>query len=207
MWIGFFLGEARSARPLTLSSRLTIARILRRIKPEKLREPLSRRDGSALSFVTRASDLPRRLSFDTTVYVDILQNRFPIEAEVVLRAADAWHSPVTEAELLALCGLLKPDHPATRETAEELIEAIERRPVHRAIAPDREVWLEAGLLAGVLARLQGYGRAERRRTLNDALVFATARKHGMTVLTRNVVDFDLLQQLEPAGRVIFYERS
>jgi predicted nucleic acid-binding protein len=83
---------------------------------------------------------------------------------------------------------------------------IERRPAHRTIAPDREAWLVAGILAGLLARLQGYGRADRRRSLNDALIFATARKHGMTVLTRNTGDFDLLQQLDPSGRLLFYER-
>jgi predicted nucleic acid-binding protein len=43
--------------------------------------------------------------------------------------------------------------------------------------------------------------------LNDALLFATARKHGCTVLTRNVIDFDLLAQLDPSGRVIFYQSS
>jgi hypothetical protein len=28
----------------------------------------------------------------------------------------------------------------------------------------------------------------------------------MAVLTRNTADFDFLQQLDPAGRVVFYER-
>jgi predicted nucleic acid-binding protein len=40
--------------------------------------------------------------------------------------------------------------------------------------------------------------------MNDALLFVTARRHGCTLLTRNVGDFDLMQQLEPAGRVLFY---
>jgi hypothetical protein len=51
----------------------------------------------------------------------------------------------------------------------------------------------------VLARTQGYGKEQRRRVLNDALLFETARKHGCAVLTRNMVDFDLLQQLDPSG--------
>jgi predicted nucleic acid-binding protein len=42
--------------------------------------------------------------------------------------------------------------------------------------------------------------------LNDALLFSTARKHGLTVLTRNVRDFDLLQQLEASCSVLFYAR-
>jgi predicted nucleic acid-binding protein len=83
---------------------------------------------------------------------------------------------------------------------------VDRRPAHRTIEPDREVWLVAGILSGLLSRLQNYGAADRRRVLNDALIFETARKHGLTVLTRNINDFDLLQQLEPTGRVLFYNR-
>jgi predicted nucleic acid-binding protein len=157
--------------------------------------------------VELASDLPRTLLYDTTVYVDILQGRFPEAGDLAIRAADAWHSTVTEAELIAACGLLNPRHPNTVETTRQIMAVIDCRPAHRTIAPDRETWLVAGVLSGILARLQGYGRTDRRRVLNDALVFATARKHGMAVLTRNVGDFDFLQQLDPSGRVVFYERD
>jgi predicted nucleic acid-binding protein len=66
------------------------------------------------------------------------------------------------------------------------------------------IWREAGVLSGILARLQGFDKDQRRRLMNDALLFVTARRHGCTLLTRNVGDFDLMQQLEPAGRVLFY---
>jgi len=189
-----------------LSSSVSARSVLRRLKPEKRRGPLTRRSISALPFVQRASDLPRTLLYDTTVYVDILQGRFPKAGELAIRAADAWHSTVTEAELIAPCGFLNPRHPNTVETTKQIIAVIERRPAHRTIAPDRETWLVAGVLSGILARLRGYGRTDRRRVLNDALIFVTARKHGMAVLTRNIDDFDFLQQLDPSGRVIFYER-
>jgi predicted nucleic acid-binding protein len=190
-----------------LSSSADVRSILRRLKPEKRRGPLRRRGVSDLPFVEWASHLPRVLLYDTTVYVDILQGRFPAAGDVAIRAADAWHSTVTEAELIAPCGFLNPDHPSTLETTKQITAVIERRPAHRTIGPDREIWMVAGILSGILARLQGYGRAERRRVLNDALIFATARKHGMTVLTRNADDFDFLQQLEPSARVVFYERQ
>jgi predicted nucleic acid-binding protein len=108
--------------------------------------------------------------------------------------------------LVALRGLLNPDDPRTPATTKRIATVIERRPAYRTVAPDREIWLAAGVLSGILARLQGYGQADRRRVLNDALIFATARKFGMTVLTRNITDFDFLLQLEPTGRVAFYER-
>jgi predicted nucleic acid-binding protein len=180
--------------------------VLRRLKPEKRLKPLSRRDETALSFLDQNSNLPAKLLYDTTVYIDVLQDRFPQEGELVLRAADAWHSTVTEAELVAPCGFLHPGHPATAIAIKRILETIEKRPAHRTIAPDREVWIEAGVLSGVLARLQSYSRMERRRLMNDALLFATARKSGLTLLTRNISDFDLLQQLDPSVSILFYHQ-
>jgi predicted nucleic acid-binding protein len=178
--------------------------ILRRLKPEKHRTPLKPRPESELAFIESTSNRPTKLLYDTTVYIDVLQNRFPENGDVTLRAAEAWHSPVTEAELAATCGLLDPAHAQTRGIIEQIIAVIERRPMHRTLATDSEIWGEAGILSGTLARLQGYKSDQRRRALNDALLFATARKHGCFVLTRNVLDFDFLQQLDPSGRVLFY---
>jgi predicted nucleic acid-binding protein len=177
---------------------------LRRLKPEKRRTQLKARPESDLAFIETIGIRPRKLLYDTTVYIDILQNRFPQNGEPMLRAAEAWHSPVTEAELAAAVGLLDPSHPQTHDVTDQISNVIQRRPTYRTIAPDPEIWREAGILSGVLARLQGYGREHRRRALSDALLFATARKHGCTVLTRNVVDFDLLAQLDPTGNVLFY---
>ena len=183
-----------------------VQRVLRRLKPEKRLTSLARRNIRDLPFLSQAADLPSKLLYDTTVYIDILQDRFPGEGELVLRAADAWHSTVTEAELVAACGFLEPDHPETAAASKRIIEVIERRPAYRTIAPDRELWIEAGILSGLLARLQSYSRMERRRLMNDALLFATARKNGLTLLTRNVSDFDLLQQLEPSVNILFYQQ-
>lgn len=178
---------------------------LRRLKPEKRRAELKPRAESDLEFLETTTKKPRKLLYDTTVYIDILQNRFPQSGEPMLRAAEAWHSPVTEAELSAAIGLLDPSHSGTREIIGQITAVIERRPSYRTIVPDPEIWREAGILSGILARLQGYGKDHRRRALNDALLFAGARKHGCLVLTRNVVDFDLLQQLDPSGNVLFYK--
>jgi predicted nucleic acid-binding protein len=180
---------------------------LRRLKPEKRRTQLKAREEAELAFIETRSHKARKLLYDTTVYIDILQNRFPQNGEPLLRAAEAWHSPVTEAELSAAIGLLDPAHPKTRELTEQISSVIDRRPNYRTITPDPEIWREAGILSGILSRLQGYGRDHRRRALNDALLFATARKHGCTVLTRNVVDFDLLAQLDPSGSVLFYKSN
>ena len=83
--------------------------------------------------------------------------------------------------------------------------SIDLRPDHRILTPDRETWREAGILAGLLARLQQYGKNDRRKALNDALIFLTATRNGCVVLTRNIADFDLLMQLDPRGQAIFYK--
>ena len=186
----------------TLSS--DFQRTLRRLKPDKHRTQLKQRAESELEFIGTTTHRPAKLLYDTTVYIDILQDRFPQTGDLMLRAAEAWHSPVTEAELAATCGLLDLAHLRTREIVEQVAAVIERRPNYRTITPDAEVWREAGILSVMQARTQGYGREQRRRVLNDALLFETARKHGCVVLTRNVVDFDLLQQLDPSGHVVFY---
>jgi len=180
---------------------------LRRLKPEKQLRQLKYRDRSRLQFLPELRPPFPKLLLDTTVYVDILQGNFPESAARVLRAASLWHSSVTEAELAAMAGLLEPSHPDTASVIAEVEASIEQRPAHRILTPDREIWRDGGMLAGLLARLQRYGSIERRKLLNDALIILTAGKHGCTVLTRNVADFDLLAQLDRRGQVVFYDRS
>jgi predicted nucleic acid-binding protein len=178
---------------------------LRRLKPHKHRRSLKLRDESDLDFLGSGRYRPAKLLYDTTVYVDILQDRFPQDGERMLRATEAWHSPVTEAELAAACGMLDPGHPGTPQIVQKIQEVIGRRSKYRTILPDAGIWRDAGILSGVLTRLLGYGKDQRRRTLNDSLLFLSARKHGCAVLTRNFNDFDFLEQLDPSGRVLFYK--
>lgn len=188
-----------------MSSSSRFDQALRRLKPHRFQKRLTYRDRSRLRFCEGLKPPFPNLLLDTTVYIDALQARLPGEMDVLLRAASVWHSSVTEAELAALAGLLDPHHPATAKAIAQVAASIDARPAHRNVTPDREIWREAGILAGTLARLQGYGNAERRRSLNDALIFLTAAKHGCTVLTRNLSDFDLLMQLDRRGQVLFYD--
>jgi predicted nucleic acid-binding protein len=144
------------------------------------------------------------LLYDTTVYIDVLRGQFPVTGQLMLRAVEAWHSPVTEAELISAVGLLEPQNPRTRSIINRIASVIDQRPAQRTIVPDVVVWREASILSGILARLQGFDKVQRRHPMNDTLLFVTARRHGCTLLTRNLSDFDLMQQLEPAGRVLFY---
>lgn len=188
-----------------MSSSSAFQQSLRRLKPEKRRSALAYRERSHLQFLSRLKPPFPKLLLDTTVYIDALQGRLPDYTEIALRAGSLWHSTVTESELAALAGLLDPAHPDRANTVTQIAASIDLRPPHRILTPDRDVWREAGILAGLLARLQGYGKNEQRRALNDALIFLTAAKGGCVVLTRNLSEFDLLMQLDARGQAVFYE--
>lgn len=188
-----------------MSSSLLFQQSLRRLKPEKHRKPLPYRNRSQLRFLPDLKVPFPKFLLDTTVYIDALQGRLPDDAEVAMRAGSLWHSTVTEAELAAVAGLLDPAHPETAGAVAQVAASINLRPAHRILNPDRDAWREAGMLAGLLARLQGYDKNQRRKAFNDALIFLTAAKHGCAVLTRNISEFDLLMQLDARGQAIFYD--
>jgi predicted nucleic acid-binding protein len=190
-----------------LSSKGVLEASLRRLKAEKHRKKLVYRRREHLPFLAHAKRPYPKLLLDSTVYIDALQGRLPEYVEIALRAGSLWHATVTEAELAALGGLFDPARAETSGVIAQVAASIDRRPAHRILNPDREVWREAGILAGVMARLQEYGRSEQRRALHDALIFLTAAKYGCAVLTRNLSDFDLLLQLDPRGNVLFYDRG
>lgn len=188
-----------------MSSSFAFQRSLRRLKPEKRQKGLAYRDRSQLRFLSNLKPPLPKLLLDTSVYIDALQGRLPDYTAIALRTGSLWHSSVTEAELAALAGLLNPTHSDTANVIAQVAASIEFRPEHRILTPDRETWREAGILTGLLARLQQYGKIEQRKALNDALIFLTATKNGCVVLTRNVADFDLLMQLDAKGQAIFYD--
>lgn len=86
------------------------------------------------------------------------EGRLPDYAEIALRTANLWHSPVTEAELASVAGLLDPTHPETQGVIAQVAASINLCPAHRILAADWDTWREAGMLAGLLGRLQSYDK-------------------------------------------------
>ncbi len=62
--------------------------------------------------------------------------------------------------------------------------------------------MDAGVIAGTLARTQRFQPHQRKECLKDALIFLTAAKAGIPVLTANRDEFDLIQQIAPEGDFI-----
>lgn len=184
-----------------------LARTLRRLKPEKHRARLLRRPDSDLPFVEDARLAGPPLLLDTCVYLHVLRGKTPDTADALLRSRTLLHSAVAIGELTNRLGARVPSNDKQRAARSKLVRAITEIPEHRVIAPSVAMWSEAGVLAGMRARLGGLNKGQEQESLNDALILVQARAEGAVVLTENFSDFDLLQQLSPDARVVFYRTS
>lgn len=168
----------------------------------------ARRPDSELPFIL--SDDVRGIGpvlLDTCVYIDRMRRSAPPAVEAVSDTGMAFHSATALGELLHGIGALDPRDPRTSSVTERVRRQIAGIAHHRLQTPDADILGRAALLAGLVCRLQGYARDDRLRALHDCVLFVQALKHGLTVLTANVGDFDILAQLEPRGRVLFYRRG
>ena len=180
---------------------------LRRLKPEKHKSALVRRNDADLSFVDNEPAAGPPLLLDSMVYIHVLRGKTPAKVDNLLRVRTINHSAVVVGEMTNRLGVRIPRDKKESDAREKLLEAINGIPAHRLLTPTATNWGEAGIIAGILARLGGYPDGHTQDHLNDALVFLQARANGATILTANVADFDHLQQLLPDGRVLFYRAN
>jgi hypothetical protein len=62
-------------------------------------------------------------------------------------------------------------------------------------------------MASILARTQSIPKQDRRKFLNDALLFLQVADSGSVLVSRNSRDLDLLLQFKPQASVLLYEKS
>lgn len=183
-----------------------LAASLRRLKPEKRTNALSRRSDIELPFIDQAAAAGAPLLLDTSVYIDVLQGRAPDAVKHLLRIRQVNHSSVALAELSHLFGRLDPAHRATAVVLSSIAKTIEDIPAHRLTAPSVTALAEAGIVTGIIARLRGLPKADKQPLLNDTALFLQAIESGATLLSRNISDMDLIQQIVPAGRLLLYRQ-
>lgn len=182
-----------------------LARSLRRIKPQHLRRPLSQRPDGDLDFADAAAAAGPPLLLDTCVYVDGLEGSLPTRVEALLRTRTLMHLSVVLGELSHNFGRLDPKHPGTRRHLAELAGVIGEIPPHRLEdATSAGILLEAGIVSGLVFRLSGFQPGQEVAALNDTTIYLYALERGYTLLTRNLRDFDFINQIVPSGRVLFY---
>jgi predicted nucleic acid-binding protein len=179
---------------------IDLADLIRRRKPEKKLQPLKARDRGALQqFKDLRVRSDTKLLLDTGIYISQAAGRLTGDQTEKLARVAQHHCTVCLGEIAV--GLANRNVTALSWPDERnfWVEYFAKLPRNRTYAPDAEIWIEAGILAGTLTRLQGFRPHQRKDALNDALIFLTALKHGMPVLTENRRDFDWLQQLGPCG--------
>jgi hypothetical protein len=171
------------------------------------RKPLARRPDAALPFVTEEHIAGPAVLLDTCVYVDQLHDRTPLLVDRLTQARQVKHSSVAIQELMHTVGVLNPGDPRTPGVIAQIRALIRSMPRHRICVPDVDVLARAALLAGIVCRLQGYAADHKLRTLQDCVLVLQAQKLGLTLLSGNIADFDILQQLLPATKVMLYRRK
>jgi hypothetical protein len=171
------------------------------------RRTLARRGDDDLPFVDASRIGGQGLLLDTCVYIDQMQDRSPRILDELVARRQVNHSTVAIQELMHTVGVLNPSDARTAGVIDGIGKQIKAMPSHRIFAPDTEVLGRAALLSGILCRLQGYERDGKLRALQDCVLFLQALKLGLVVLTANLSDYDILLQLIPAGRALFYRRK
>jgi predicted nucleic acid-binding protein len=159
-----------------------------------------------LPFVHALPAPGRELLLDTCVYIDVLQGRTPAAVDALLQVRTLNHLSVCVAELVHAFGRLDPRHSGTDAVLKELLRTVADIPLHRLEAASASAVIEAGILAGLLFRLGGLQPGQEVAAMNDATLYLHALANGQIALTRNVRDFDLINQILPDGQVLFYER-
>jgi hypothetical protein len=183
-----------------------LRRSLRRIKPEQRTVGLRRRPDNALPFVSNSASAGSELLLDTCVYIDAIQDCIPAAVANLFGVRRLNHSGVALAELTHLLGRLDPKDGRTERAYNEISGVISDIRPGRLRVPSPQTWAEAGILAGLAARLAGVDSRWRQALLNDAMLYLQAGEQGHILLTRNIREFDWFDQLFPIGRVLFYRQ-
>ncbi|WP_234729633.1 type II toxin-antitoxin system VapC family toxin [Acidocella facilis] len=176
---------------------------IRRIKPQRRATSLIRRKDADLPVVTNAHLVGRELLLDTSVYIDVLQGKTPAVVDGLLQTRIVNHSTVMLSELTHLIGALDPAHAGTANVLKTLGQTIDDMRPYRLTSPSTRAFGEAGMLAGLVARLTG--QARDIRLLNDAALFLQAAEMGCDLLTGNIRDFDWFDQLLPGTGLLLYK--
>jgi predicted nucleic acid-binding protein len=124
-----------------------------------------------------------KYALDTNIFIDGFRNE-EAQAEVFIFLNRAlpftYLSAVVMQELAA--GARTPE--AARDVQRGVFEPFERR--HRVFAPSSAAFAESGrVLAGIAARGGWHLLDEKPSLLNDALIAASCRERGITLITKD----------------------
>ncbi len=178
---------------------------LRRVKTEKRRAQILLRPRDALVAAEKITAPGRAaLLLDTNVYIYSAAGRLAPAAAALVDRGLLFHCTVCVAELATGVANANPAHARWKATRDHYTALIAQMPATRVLTPGADTWALAGIIAGTLARCQNFAPHQRKECLNDALIYLTAAKAGLPVLTANRDEFDLIQQLAQVGDFVYF---
>jgi predicted nucleic acid-binding protein len=184
---------------------IDLRNVLRRRKPARRVSQLIARPARDLLWLGDLPEsVPKALLLDTNVYINRAAGRLSPALREAIDQALLFHCSVALAELAVGVANAKPGQPNWPALRDHYAELFADIPASRLVTPDAQVWVDAGVIAGIIARTQGFQPNQRKECLNDALIFLAGAKAGLPVLTANRDDFDFIQQIAPEGRFIYY---
>lgn len=131
---------------------------------------------------------------DTNLYVRAWRDpadRANLKAFIATAGPRIHLHSVVAAELLA--GSVTPA--IRRQTEEQFIAPFERR--DRVVTPQHGAWKRAGSVMGRLIKAKRIVETGVTRSFfNDCLLAVSAREHGLTIVTDNQRDFELIGSVE-----------
>ena len=136
--------------------------------------------------------MPARRLYDTSVYITALRQGVASPAAQVVQEnlPQTVVAAVVVAELRAGART-----PAARRLVDDLVHWAQR--VNRLETPTATDWERAGTVLGAIRAAEPTLRSKVPTLWNDALIAATARRIGATVVTHNAADFRLLARHLP----------
>ncbi|WP_294640879.1 DNA-binding protein, partial [uncultured Aureimonas sp.] len=163
---------------------------------------LARRPDDQLPFIGNEATAGGPLLLDTCVYLHQAKGVTPDAVDQLSDVRIVNHSMVAVGELMFGLGLLREDDRRTRAAKSAIERLVRSMPERRLHVPDADVLGRAAVLAGILGRTQGYADDNKMKALNDCVLFLQAEKLGLTLLTANAAEFDILLQIRPRARVL-----
>jgi len=141
---------------------------------------------------------------DTNTIISGLKDKLPGPIRAVVAQSASVASAVVIGEMVQGLFSLKPADARSagnRRIIERTIAELEKSPI---LTPNDSEWRLAMACLAVLGRCNDLDRSTRAHWLRDALIYVSARSAGVTLVTSNLREFDLFQQLLPGGEVLFF---
>jgi predicted nucleic acid-binding protein len=146
------------------------------------------------------------IALDTCAIIDGLKSSLPPLLQSAITQAAVVSSAVVVGELVQGHAVLNPAHPSTAKVAPIIASAIAiAEAIPLQIVPTENHWVEAQAVVATIGRCNSFTKDKRRELVMDALFYVSARDADVRIVTANVRDYDLIDQVAKNGKLLFYK--